>query len=898
MGKDDPAEQLRPIAEESLAVFDQIARSAKASLEGTTTGGGPTVFASMNTFTSTEALKNQNKILEANLDGYRTLSREPAIARVTVIDEDGQRTTYYFSRAAAPPVSDSRLKFASYRSPIGRLAELGVGDDFEVSRGRETAYVEIVEHGRFQPTLVHREWDARNAVLEGENYGPLTIDSFRSLLKSGGPIDETALEALLKEERAAGSIREGIRRAVISKMDLRDQPVLDRFQGEIFRMPLGSRLLILGAPGTGKTTTLIRRLGQKLDVAALGEDERQISRIGDETDHARSWLMFTPTELLRLFVKEAFNREGIPAPDDRIRTWPEFREDLARNEFRVLRSAASSSSLVMKSSAQSLAPGLETDQISWFTDFDQWQKATFWDEMRNAAISLREASSPEVVALGSKVFAIIGAAGPMPQVQAIASLAAVASEIGTLVNGMKKATDDQIDRALNLQVNRNKDFLDAMATFIASSNEPTDEETDEEADDDEEVGAPRTGRVAAVAAYRRAVRSLARARARKRTVSKTTIAGRLVEWLGDRALTDQELPALGANLIVQSALRAFANPVRRYVDGTTARYRRFRRVRQGEHRWYRRDGFSPTEVHPLEVDIILLATLRASDELIAGVPALVEGDTPSRNTLGRMTQLYRTQVLVDEVADFSPIQLACMATIARPATRSFFACGDFNQRVTSFGTRSLDEVKWARPDITTRVVTVAYRQSRYLHSLAQQLVTLFGRAEDRSVLADFVENDGVPPVLATGMAETRAVASWLADRIVEIDDVFEELPAIAVLVSTEDEVRPVAKALGDALVDHNISVEACPDGKVRGRDGAVRVFNVEHIKGLEFEAVFFLGIDKLAASQPDLFDKYLYVGSTRAATYLGITCEKALPRNMVPLERLFGRDWSWKPAMG
>ena len=891
MSKGDPTQHIRPIAEESLTTFDQIARSAKAALEGSGSSGGPTSFASMNTFTSFEALKNQTRISEANQEGYRTLSREPAIARVTVVDEDGLRTTYYFSRAAAPPLSDSRLKFASYRSPVGRLAELGVGDDFEVRRGRETAYVEVLEHGRFQPMPSHGEWDARNAILEGEDYGPLTVDSLRSLLRSAEPIDASALETLLQEERAAGIVREGIRRAVISKMDLRDQPVLDRYQGEIFRMPLGSRLLLLGAPGTGKTTTLIRRLGQKLDVAILDEDERRAARI-EETDHAQSWIMFTPTELLRLFVKEAFNREGVPAPDDRIRTWSEFREDLARNDFRVLRSAASSSALVMKGGAQSLTTGLETKQIAWFTDFDQWQRAAFWEEMRTAAVSLSETTSPEVARLGSKVLAIIDAAGPMPQAQAIAALVAVASEIGVLVGGMKQVTDGQIDRALNLQVNREKGFLDAMAAFITSSGESTEEETDDEADDEEETSGPRTGRAAAAAAYRRAVRSLARTRARRRTVPRTTTAGRLIAWLGDRVLPDQELPPLGENLIIQSALRALGNPVRRYVDGTTTRYRSFRRIRQEEHHWYRSEGFGPNDVHPLEVDLILLAMLRASDELITGATALIDSDTPARNILGRMMRQYRTQVLVDEVADFSPIQLACMATIATPATRSFFACGDFNQRVTNFGTRSFDEVKWARSDIETKTVKVAYRQSRHLHNLARQLVTLFGRSEDNSVLADFVENEGFPPVVATEMADTRIAASWLADRIVEIDGVFDELPAIAVLVSTEDDVRPMAKQLGDALVDHNISVEPCPDGKVRGRDGAVRVFNVEHIKGLEFEAVFFVGIDKLAASQPDLFDKYLYVGTTRAATYLGITCEKSLPESIAPLEGLFGRDWT------
>ena len=65
-----------------------------------------------------------------------------------------------------------------------------------------------------------------------------------------------------------------------------------------------------------------------------------------------------------------------------------------------------------------------------------------------------------------------------------------------------------------------------------------------------------------------------------------------------------------------------------------------------------------------------------------------------------------------------------------------------------------------------------------------------------------------------------------------------------------------------------------------GQDSDVRVFDVQHIKGLEFEAAFFLGIDRLARTLPDLFDKYLYVGVTRAATYLGLTCDAELPATM------------------
>lgn len=52
-----------------------------------------------------------------------------------------------------------------------------------------------------------------------------------------------------------------------------------------------------------------------------------------------------------------------------------------------------------------------------------------------------------------------------------------------------------------------------------------------------------------------------------------------------------------------------------------------------------------------------------------------------------------------------------------------------------------------------------------------------------------------------------------------------------------------------------------------------------------------MGIDQLAAARPELFDKFLYVGATRAAQYLGVTCSAALPLALEPLRQHFGATW-------
>lgn len=918
---EDNQKRLEEIAEESLDTFAEVAESAKSKIAEALSSGGSGVIANPHSWDSHRAIANIQQINREVTEGYRILSREPAIARVAVTDEDGNRTTYYICRTA-PPITDSAgIKLVSYRSTKGRLAALPVGEERTVTLpGGKTIYVEILENAKFHPVSENGEWDSRNSILEGCDYGPLTVESLRALLKTSAEATDI-LESLLEADAQDDNVRQGLRRSVIQSMDLRDQPILDQYQDEIFRLPLNSRLLILGAPGTGKTTTLIKRLGQKRNLLFLDEDERQViqnNTFGGADDHARSWIMFTPTELLKLYVKEAFNREGVPAPDACIKTWTEFRNDLARNAFGILRSAAGRGSFVMKDTAQTLTAGTETDQISWFSDFDQWQKSDFWKEMRASAQGLSENPAQEIAEIGSRILKIWDKAGPKLPTDAFASLAGMASEIQELVKGMKESTDGKIREVLKIQLKRDEQFIADMARFIEELTGTSDEPEDPDADDEEEESNQSSGgrTTQTVQHYERAVRAHARARARGRRVAPASRTGRLLEWIGDRSLADaieeaakdadgrliewigdrslneQELLEVGKSLVVQSALRRFANPVRRYINGIRGRYRKFRRVRQTEKRWYSGNGFRPADIHPLEADIVLLTVMRATDALITGARSLRSEGNPARAALERLQGLYRTQVLVDEATDFSPVQLACMAALARPGTRSFFACGDFNQRITNWGVRSDRDMQWAVPDMDTKRIEIAYRQSRQLHDLARRIADLSGDGAADTVLPEgYADNDGVPPVLVKNMAEVPAIADWLTGRIVEIEKFVDKLPSTAVLVNDEDEVSDITAALRDPLADQNIQVTACANGEVRGNDGSVRVVNVQHIKGLEFEAVFFVGIDKLAKRHPDLFDKFLYVGATRAAVYLGMTCEGGLSAAMTGLDELFAEGW-------
>lgn len=881
------------VAEEVLQTFQAVASAAHTGqLAGSSLNANS--LASVNSFTSGKALQTLDDISSASLDSNSRLQREPAISRVVVEDAEGARRTFYICRTTPLSVSGMQGQLASYRSPVGRLASLPVGETFELPFG----VVSILESARLHP-FNDGTWDSRNTIVESEDFGPVTVESLRTLLsKEPFALYSDVLDRILAEAGASANVIEGIRRNVITKMGLRDQPVLDKYQDEIFRMPLSSQLLLLGPPGTGKTTTLIRRLGQKLDVEQLEDTEQALVRRLNEAGgapHAQSWLMFTPTDLLKQYVKEAFAHEGIAASEQRIRTWSDFRRDLGRNELGVLRTNAGSGIFVLKEALESLNVDARNNLTAWFDDFDQWQKAEFLSQIRRAAENLLANTDTSISALAKQPLDAVSSTEVENVDDVVVTLTRASVDLTARIADMKKFTDSKVRDALTLQVNKRNTFLDEFAKFLDTLQEAAtvdiEEPDDQDGDEDEEPSEVTTGLAAAMATYQRHVRAQARAHAKKRSQSKGSRNAKIAEWLGDRGLPTKDMIAVGQSLVVQGDIRKLINPAKRYVQGIPRRYRSFRRVRQDEGHWYPNEGFSASDLNPLELDGILLAMLRSGGNLLRRPTVAREVSRPEWSSLTPVRDAMRNQVLVDEATDFSPVQLACMAALANPATRSFFACGDFNQRLTSWGSRKLNEIEWAVPGISTRMINVSYRQSSQLNDLAKALAQVSGDDATGAVLPANVESNGVPPVLAEQLEPGADLIAWLATRIAEIEFQVKQLPSIAVLVMHESEVQPLAEGLNAALQDSNIRAVACMNGQTVGQEIDVRVFDVQHIKGLEFEAVFFVGVDRLADNYPELFDKYLYVGTTRAATYLGMTCESSLPAALNTLRPIFSKHW-------
>ncbi|WP_202306621.1 ATP-binding domain-containing protein [Mesorhizobium sp. L-8-10] len=890
-------EQVEAFANEVLAALQAIASNAERlrSQGGASTAN---VLANYNAVTDNRAFNAYSRVTEEVQISLAALIREPALVRVVAVDEDEKLGTYYICRETAHGVPGSPWKLAGRNTAIGRLATGKVGNEIDIRLPKgEQSYL-ILERAELAPSFKSQMWDAVGRKIHSQSYGPLNVDSLRAFLSAVGQAKDSddPFEAELLQERLAEIVKDKTRRAFLTKMGLRDQPILDEFQDAVFRLPLNRRLLIIGPPGTGKTTTLIRRLGfmARPNEPEQEQDRQLIERAHFEgaVAHADSWLMFTPTDLLKDYLQEAFNRERIPAPDRNVSTWTNKRRELARNQFRILRASDGRGAFTQKDDEPFITAATLTDQIPWFEAFDLSQKAKFWGDLMSNADALAAHGDPEI---NRQIF-VLGAAARKghdgDDKDAMIDLVEASTRIRNRLEAVRDQTRELFEGAFRIEQRKDPSFAQQFAAFLDTLRQAEDDSDDVD-DEDEDASATPQGRMQATQrAYVNNLRRQALGLYMKDRPRPASRAGQIAQWIADRRPDDAGLVETGKAVRLQRLLASFADPLRRYVNATPNRYRQFRREAASEGKWYVEDKINEREAGPAEIDLMLLASLSLPAALLEDRRVLNALNEPRWTIVASLRNQLRNQIAVDEATDFSPVQLALMGLLATRTIQSFFACGDFNQRITKWGAKGSDDMQWAFPDIDVRRISITYRHSQQLGHLASEIIRVCSGEVTAAASPENMDNTGYAPVFGTELASIDALGQWLAERIGEIEKLSRPLPTVAVLVNDERHVVPVADSLRNALQDYNLHVESCINGKHAGNDNDVRVFDVQHIKGLEFESVFFVNVDELAELKPDLFDKFLYVGATRAATFLGMTCSgRALPERIESLAPLFGKDW-------
>lgn len=877
--------KLVEFGEELLAALVAVSDAAVSQLRSTST--------TASVFQSEKATRNLFAIQTEVRQSLQRLRQEPMVARVLVEwqgTEEAVEEVIYVCRASAAGLSSALQsgRLASYRAPLGRLAELSVGDHevIELSRGNERE-AHILERATFQPLLDGDGWDASNNDLAFRNWNRALISMrrfMREIGRAGISVDgKELIERVLAKAAEEEIVRNNIRRQTIDRIALRDQAILDAHQGEIFRLPLNKRLVLFGPPGTGKTTTLIKRIAQKRTINELGDEERQLvdNLALDPTD----WVMYSPTELLKLYLRDAFNKEGVPAGPSNLRTWESERHELGRNVLGIFR-GTTGGRYVITTDNEILRDSTSPSLSRLHDEFSSYMIKWVITRCEKALGQIRLLEDPEATLAIERVQGIIRSDSVLlNHVYALARDRSLADEVRRLSQQATEKAHAMVGSHLDSE---KLNALVALLPDLESRPPEGDDEDEDEEDDDSPSASGQTEiekQKRAIDMLRSAVRSQARATAQGNKLSAGSKASRVLECLGDRVPPEQHYAKLGRLLVVRDGLRRLNRSARDLVFRVPTAYARFRREAMKEKRWYLDDIQSlltNNRISPPEVDVLILCMLRNA--------RVVDDAVRDSPWLDVMRDRYAVHVYVDEATDFSAVELACMLELGHPKLRSWFACGDFRQRVTWSGLTRRDELGWIQKqtgggDIEKREIKRYYRQSPRLIALATELAKIqgFEIEEMETPNSEFLNYS---PLCVESLAD-EALAKWLSGRIQEVERAVGHLPSIAIFVDGEERIDPLVERVGRYLQEHSLTIVGCKEGRVVGEAKEVRVFDVKHIKGLEFEAVFVVGIDHLAERLPDLFDRYLYVAVSRAATFLAVTSEGKLPQRLESVRSQF-----------
>lgn len=136
------------------------------------------------------------------------------------MDEARQESRFYFTRSFSISVDGLDGRLASYRVPLGRLAEVPQGESIEIQLpNRPPTTYSVLERARIKPAKTVNGWDGLDARAE---IGALAV-SLISLLDFLSQVSSQPAEAadifgaLLAELEASRAVQQGVRRSIISR---------------------------------------------------------------------------------------------------------------------------------------------------------------------------------------------------------------------------------------------------------------------------------------------------------------------------------------------------------------------------------------------------------------------------------------------------------------------------------------------------------------------------------------------------------------------------------------------------------------------------------------------------------------------------------------------------------
>ena len=841
---------------EILEAFENISNSAKQGMAEIENLDYYDSIITNNNFTSETIIdiSQYSNILE-----YRHYSHIPLTGRVDVLVE-GQIETIYFNNYMAPGNTSANYVIASYISPIGKLLVLDVGEKLTVNGRR----YEVKLNTKLNPRL-STNWDSINTNVKYFN-GEDKYESFLKFLNEKLENNKINLDFILSEDNS----HKGIYEDIATKISIRTQSILDKYQDEIFRLPLQSKVVLTGSPGTGKTTTLIKRLSQKNRIEYLSETEKEIV-FSSKSDHSKSWTMFSPNELLLKYLKDGFNREGIPVIRDNVKTWKEYSFYLGRDVLDILKIGDENRKFIINYNINNvqnhnilieLYEKFEKEYCIHFSEII-FEVVTWLNSIKS---NLTARISNEISNLFNNNFSDL--------MKIIRIIESNSRSLNELIKEIVEDTDidSLIKEKINEVLQNNNNILKEIYNFHSNLKR---EKSGEEFDEDFEVS--KNENSLGYNICKDYIIKYSRKIIRNEVVGEKTYLFKIYNFIMSKGInfSISELTNIGLTDTLKNNKNLLIYPLNKLFNEVNRYYLNFKI----NNKLFHKEG-EYSHIDQLELDMLILLKIKILCNTSSNVNLISAKENEVRKNIEKLKSHFKNQIFIDEVTDFSPIQVSSINLLCNSNISSLFMSGDFNQRLTTFGLKDIKELKWVDSSILEKEISIPYRQSNNLSVFSNAII------KNSTVIYD---NQEPKPILKK-ITDDQSLTSWIIKKINDIHEYLGYYPSIAIFVTNEEEKQKLILSFKNTEYNYNFRIYFS-NGEDLGEGYDIRVFNIQDIKGLEFEVVFFIDINSLILNFSDLFIKYLYVGSSRSRTFLGMTYSDKIPEHLFFLKGLDNDLW-------
>lgn len=696
--------------------------------------------------------------------------------------------------------------------------------------------------------------------------------------------------------------------------ELRYQPILDPIQESIKRSKIFDGFLIInGGPGTGKTTSLIQRIkfliSPSIEEFATFTQTQKAILYNQKT----SWIFYSPNELLALFLRNSMKMEELTADTERVKVWSLHKNELIRN-YRFVTENKRPFLIYNKSQGRNLfannsnhIKGITKELNSFYLNFqkDKIKKVVEIDvnlfKWKNTGLSIQKylTGKSKIINIDALIRLFLNLNETYKK-----ESDDISNEYSVLIKKVASRIQVLVVKEPE-RANVLSDILKEWKTDSQNIEDDDDDVAEIELEDFEENEEQSTFDFERELFNK--LKSLCRKQALRMFDKNTRFSSRdkeLLQLIPEIEHQD-EYEQLGQTAYFKKYLerltKGIAANIFREIPMIYKKFRREQFASKSKH-WdstfleelVKKDRNS--RIHPDEQALLLSFT----NNIIAKLATSFKRQFNSINHpyVNGFKNHVKPVIGIDEATDFSIIDLLAMSSFRHPELSSVTLSGDIMQRMTSVGLSSWDDFSKTVANIERKDLALSYRQSPTLLSLAQTICEK--STGNKANYKSYIEKDEAEPkpLMLISKFEDEKL-KWLAERIIEIYKAYgDSIPSIAIFLPEESQLEYFANRLGnlDTLADVGILVKASRNGEVLGDKNTVRVFSIDKIKGLEFEAVFFHNIDDLQKQNlpNELLLKYIYVGLSRATFYLGMTISEELNKNLNFITDSFdltGKTW-------